>query len=66
MRPHVLPKLRNTLRIVMTLAMARTFGRYRHSGWNGINSYACYAWRGREWSIPTAANDFPQAPEATP
>jgi hypothetical protein len=43
-----------TLRIAFTLIMARTFGEYKHSGWNGDFHYARYKWRGKEWCIPTS------------
>jgi hypothetical protein len=46
-----------TLRIAFTLVMARTFGRYIHSGWNGDFEYARYGWRGQEWCIPMAPYD---------
>ena len=47
-------KLGSTLSIVFNLGMARTFGRYRRSGWNGEFDYALYEWRGRLWTIPTS------------
>ena len=47
-------KLGRTLRLAFTLVMARTFGRYIHSGWNGQHNYASYEWRGRVWLIPTS------------
>jgi hypothetical protein len=47
-------KLASTARIVVTLFMARTFGRYEHSVWNGEFHYARYHWRGRSWAIPTS------------
>ena len=45
-------KLLNTLRIALTLILARTFGKYINSGWNGDFEYARYEWRGQEWCIP--------------
>jgi len=48
-----LRKLCGTIRILARLGMARTFGEYIHSGWNGEISYARYRWRGREWIVPT-------------
>lgn len=45
-------KLTQTLKIAATLVLARTFGRYIHSGWNGDFEYAKYKWRGREWCVP--------------
>jgi hypothetical protein len=44
-----------TLKIAFTLIMARTFGRYIHSGWNGEFEYAKYEWRGHEWCVPLTA-----------
>lgn len=46
-------KLLRTLRICWCVLMARTFGEYGHSGWNGHSEYAQYRWRGRWWKIPT-------------
>ena len=48
-------KLGCTLRLATTLILARTFGRYIHSGWDGRHDYAKYEWRGRYWYIPTAS-----------
>jgi hypothetical protein len=45
-------KLFDTIRICACLFMARTFGEYLHSGWDGAVEYHRYAWRGKEWSIP--------------
>ncbi len=51
---HALRKLRSTIRIIATLAMARTFGKYVHStGGHGFPDCAVYQWRGKVWSIPT-------------
>lgn len=50
-------KLLKTIKIAATLAMARTFGRYVNSGWNGDFEYARYAWRGQEWCIPLTPYD---------
>lgn len=47
-------KLFSTIRIVFTLFMARMFGEYQHSGWNGEYEYARYTWQGEDWIIPTA------------
>jgi hypothetical protein len=47
-------KFCHTLRILFCLGMARTFGRYEYSGWNGEIDYAQYQWRGRSWLIPTS------------
>lgn len=48
-----LRKLRSTLRICLTLLLARMFGEYIHSGWNGVYDYARYRWRGQDYAIPT-------------
>jgi hypothetical protein len=45
-------KFIKTLRIALTLIMARTFGTYKHSGWTGEFEYASYEWRGQEWCVP--------------
>lgn len=47
-------KIANTIKICVTLFMARTFGRYVHSVWDGELDYAKYAWRGKTWAFPTA------------
>lgn len=46
-------KLADTIRICATLFMARTFGRYEHSVWDGQRDYARYVWRGKVWAFPT-------------
>jgi len=46
-------KFFKTLKILYCLGMARTFGKYVNSGWDGTINYARYEWRGREWIIPT-------------
>lgn len=51
---HTMRKLGSTLRILANLGMARTFGEYQCSGWNGEFDYAQYKWRGRTWVIPTS------------
>jgi hypothetical protein len=51
---HFCRKLMGTVRILSDLGMARTFGKYEHSGWNGDISYAQYRWRGKTWIIPTS------------
>jgi len=50
---HELRKLWDTLSICARIICARHFGQYRHSGWNGQNSYARYAWCGHDYYIPT-------------
>jgi hypothetical protein len=51
---HFVRKLCRTLRLVATMTLARTFGRYVHSVWDGRMDYAVYQWRGRLWAIPTS------------
>lgn len=51
---HARRKLLSTCRILLNLGMARTFGRYLHSEWNGEMDYAVYEWRGRTWAFPTS------------
>lgn len=47
-------KLTSTLRIAVTLILARTFGTYCYSvGGAGEPDYAVYHWRGRRWCFPT-------------
>ena len=47
-------KLLSTLSIVARLALARTFGTYRHSvDGPEIAPYAVYEWRGKVWHVPT-------------
>ena len=46
-------KLTDTIRICATLFMARMFGRYEHSVWDGQRDYARYIWRGKVWAFPT-------------
>ena len=48
-------KLFNTLKIVIILALARTFGHYHRSGWNGYYHYAVYTWRDKTWVFPTTS-----------
>lgn len=50
---HWLHKFRGTVAILTKLGMARMFGQYEHSAWNGEISYARYRWRGETWIIPT-------------
>lgn len=49
---HFLGKLCITLRIAWTLIMARTFGKYLHSTYDGRMEYAEYRWRGSVWAFP--------------
>lgn len=46
-------KLVSTIKILFNLGMARTFGKYRHTIWNGEFDYAVYEWRGKEWAFVT-------------
>jgi len=48
-----MPKLFSTLRILSRLFMARTFGEYIHTVWNGTFRYAEYKWRGKTYYFPT-------------
>lgn len=50
-------KLASTIKICACLFMARTFGEYLYSGWDGVVDYHRYAWRGREWIIPAGPAD---------
>lgn len=52
-------KLNGTVAMLFCLFMARMFGEYRHSGWDGVISYARYSWRGYDWIIPTSAVETP-------
>jgi hypothetical protein len=52
---HFAKKLYSTIKIISNLALARTFGTYIHSGWDGTIAYARYKWRGKEWIIPTSS-----------
>lgn len=50
---HAIKKLGGTLAICWRILMARTFGKYINSGWDGICEYAEYQWRGHRVRIPT-------------
>ena len=50
---HAVRKAVSTVKILYRLGMARTFGVYVHSVWNGELDYAVYLWRGKMWAIPT-------------
>lgn len=50
-------RLLGTIKICACLFMARTFGDYLHSGWDGVIEYHRYAWRGEEWIIPKGPVD---------
>jgi len=47
-------KIWSTLSIACRLVLARTFGEYQHSVWNGEFSYARYRWRGNDWAFPVS------------
>lgn len=49
-------KFLNTLRICGRIIMARTFGRYRHSGWDENGEFAIYERGGVVWRIPMLPN----------
>lgn len=51
---HGLRKFPSTVKIAFRLVMARTFGEYRHTVFDGAMSYAVYRWRGKWWAIPTS------------
>ncbi len=50
---HAIKKFGSTLRICARVIMARTFGEYAHSSWNGDCDYARYRWRGHDYFIQT-------------
>jgi len=45
-------KLWHTLKMCACMAMARTYGEYINSGWDGQCDFSVYLWRGRYWFIP--------------
>lgn len=45
-------KFFKTVRIVFVLLMARTFGSYKFSGWNGHCHYCVYEFWGKVWFVP--------------
>lgn len=54
---HFWKKLLSTVKISVTIAMARTFGHYEvsvsdFSVGNTQFNYAVYHWRGRKWAFP--------------
>lgn len=53
-----LKKLRSTIRICGILLLARTFGKYKGSGWNGEFDYVKYEWRGKIWVFPKSSTDL--------
>jgi hypothetical protein len=50
-------KFIQTIKICSNLFMARTFGEYIHSGWNGRFDYVSYRWRNRVYDIPKGPVD---------
>lgn len=50
---HTIRKFASSVRVAWCSLMARTFGVYVHSGWDGVNEYSQYRWRDQEWRIPT-------------
>lgn len=50
-------KLASTIRLCTTLFLARTFGTYEHSIWNGQFEYHRYTWRGQSWVFPAGPID---------
>jgi hypothetical protein len=59
---HTVKKFGSTLCICGGIVMARTFGEYVYSGWNGQNAFARYRWRGHDYFIQTAP-EKPTEPE---
>lgn len=59
---HFVRKLSSTIKIVCTLFMARTFGRYEISIYDHGLSYAKYHWRGKVWAIPTEPLEINNGP----
>ena len=57
---HTALKLGRALKMLGILFLARMFGQYVHSAWDGFH-YARYRWRGREYAFPTSAFDEPEA-----
>lgn len=50
---HAIKKFGSTLKICARIIMARTFGEYVHSGWNGQCAFCRYRWRGEDYFIQT-------------
>jgi hypothetical protein len=50
---HALKKFCGTLGICARIIMARTFGKYIHSGWDGRMAFCLYRWRGHDYYIQT-------------
>lgn len=47
-------KLRSTIATCAALFMARMFGRYEHTVYDGSFEYHRYRWRGEVWAFPKA------------
>lgn len=50
-------KFTNTLGIAARIVLARTFGQYVHSGWDGTRDYCKYKWREQVFLIPTSPDE---------
>jgi hypothetical protein len=50
-------KLWHTMKLAGCMVMARTFGKYEISGWDGTVDFAVYRWRGKSWFIPLGPID---------
>jgi len=50
-------KLANTIKILFTLGIARTFGKYEIDVWNGSFTYAIYLWKGKKYIFPKTPLD---------
>ena len=55
---HHTTKFFHTLRVCAGIIMARTFGTYLHSGWDGDRDFCIYEWRGRKYYIPTISRVY--------
>ena len=49
-------KVLNTLKICLLLFCARTFGKYRHSGWGCEINYHLYTFMGVDYHFPAPPN----------
>jgi hypothetical protein len=41
-----------TLKLCCLVFKVRTFGKYRHSTWDGVAEYSVYGWNGETYYIP--------------
>lgn len=46
-------KFRKTIGIAFRIILARQFGRYVHTVYDGQFEYAVYVWRKKEYMVPT-------------